>query len=205
MTVQPVSSLLRRINKDSSHFYTVTGCQLLFTEATRSYDQVTAQVHHVESIHRVLGEMAEECRAVLRQWQWRTQPGCSRHSTACRTGTCGCSYQWIARLSALIDVQKEKERELRALKHDAACYRQVASKVIAGHFMQICTVPLFVLGFAEVMHLTGSISDDEWNFINTFGDDAILHGTPFNPHLTVGTFNQSLTIQWDQFGNRIYP
>ena len=202
MTVQPVNTLLRRVNKDSANFYTVAGCQLLFREATLKYEQTTRHITRVESTRQMLAEMAHNCRTELQEWH--VTPSCSRMRPACRSGSCGCSYQWIARLSAFLTLQKEKEKQLSSLKHDALCYRHLANKVIASHFARICTIPVFVMGFAEAMYLAGTISSDEWNFISTFGDDAILHGTPFEPRLTVGTFNQSLTICWDQSGERVY-
>ncbi|NLA42587.1 hypothetical protein GX865_00285 [Candidatus Saccharibacteria bacterium] len=201
MTFQPVATLLRQMSREPIGFITVTGCQTLHHEATLRYNEISQQITVVESRLKMLSEMASECRLSLQNWH--TKPSCSRNKRSCRNGSCGCSYRSFVQLWSLLELQKAQENLLGQLRHEASSYRYLAESIISSRLKMACENAVYVTGFTEIMHLTGDISDDEWDFIKLYCDDVSLGGPPYELRLTVKTYGQSLQICWDESSNRI--
>lgn len=201
MTVQPATTLLRRINQEHPSFLTVAGCQAFHHEATTRYEEVNQQITLVRSRLAMLKEMACECRQQLQQWY--TRPNCSRYKTSCRNGSCGCSYHSLVRLWSLLELQKDQRRLLDAPVHEASSYRLLANGIIGNQLRAIYADKQYVKGFAEIMYLTGDIHKEEWDLIGLYEDNITLHGPPYEIRLTVETYNQTCVICWDETGKRI--
>lgn len=212
MTVQPVSILLRKLNKESLHYVTeteslhigsITGYQMLYNEAVQHFSALTDRIDELKSRLHILYDLATERRQKLQHW--RVKPNCSRNKQACRNGSCGCSYEDLVMLRGILEAQRTQFNEVATLQNEAFAYRVAAKDEITRRFIQLCKQPATVLHFVEVMYMCGDISSSEWNFISMFDDTILLHGTPYELYLTIETCNQSLTICWDQFSERINP
>ena len=203
VTIQPVSTLLRKINQEPVHFCTITGCQELYAEAVERHEAIMSEVRLIESRLQILHDIADDYRAKLQHWHAKNT--CSRHRQACRSGQCGCSYAHLVRLWSALEVQREQTKQLNELKHEAVSHQDVASRIIAARLAHLCKIPVYVLGFAEIMQLCGDLTRDEWNFISMFHANVTLSGTPYELLLVVETSAQTLKICWDQFGERIQP